>query len=90
MIQNDFYWFDTQNPHVYQLFKQVALELVGTDIKRIGAKFIWEIMRYKIYFEVKKSEREKYKLNNNYTALYARKFVTDFPQFKDKFEFRAI
>jgi hypothetical protein len=55
-------------------------------VTRLSAKFILEIVRYEIIME----KTDKYMINNNFTAYYGRLFVEEFPEHKNKFEFRKI
>jgi hypothetical protein len=79
--------FNNENPRVYELYKKYALALIQRGHKRIGSKMIIERIRY----ETKLLTTDKdYKINNNYTAHYARLFTRDFPQHVDKFCFKNL
>ena len=67
--------YHEQSPEVYEAFKKYAFQLINRGYKRIGAKQIFEVIRWHSMV----SGNDKYKCNNNYTADYARKFEKDFP-----------
>jgi hypothetical protein len=53
---------------------------------RLGAKAIWERLRWN--FMLRKAEGEKFKLNNNYTAYMARFAIKKVPGLAGYFELR--
>ncbi len=73
------------NPKVYELFERYALEAAKCG-KRIGAKAIWERMRW--YAQVETKDPDGYKLNNNYTSWMVRKFREDHPGYGMVFSVR--
>jgi len=83
--KTDFEIFDEENPHVWKQFERMALDLINAGVKHFGAKAIWENLRF--HFITTTSDPE-YKLNNNYTADYARKFIKKHPEHKNFFETR--
>lgn len=52
-------------------FVSMALDAKSRGLRRYGAKAIWESLRW--HFSVEKGMGEEFKLNNNYTALMARR-----------------
>lgn len=82
-----FQQYDQKNKHVYELYKAIALELAHQGRRCIGSKQIFEIMRYDYQFL---SNGDQYKVNNNYAAMYARKFVLEHPQFGNLFRFKQL
>jgi len=78
--------FHRDNPSIYRYFKQYALGLIGKVHSRISSKLIIERIRYEVMIET----TEAFKINNNYTALYARLFIRDYPQYYNWFEFRQL
>ena len=82
---SEFEEYGKQNPEIWQEFEKIALQLIFKGVKRYGAKAIFEIIRYHRFLE---NRGDKFKVNNNYTAGYARKFVEKYPQYKDFFEMR--
>jgi hypothetical protein len=72
------------NPEIYQAFKTFAQELIQAGNNKIGSKMITERIRW----ESKISKVGKYKVNNNYTADFARLFEIEFPEHEGIFEKR--
>jgi hypothetical protein len=79
--------FHDLNPKVYELYKKFALQLINAGRKRIGSKMIIERIRWETSINTK---GEEYKINNDYTCFYSRMFTIEFPQHKDKFQFREL
>ena len=75
-----------RNPEVWKAFEAFALKLIARGMKHYGAKAIMEVVRYD---QALKSSGE-FKVNNNYSAYYARIFTLKYPQHKDFFEFREV
>jgi hypothetical protein len=67
-IEPAFERFHAENPHVYELFKQFARQVVGFD--HYGMKSLFERVRW--HLDVETRNEDGLKLNNNYTAYYAR------------------
>ena len=76
--------YDKENPVVYEEFKKYADQLINRGYRHLSSKLICEIIRFNSMIETK----GKYKINNNYTADYARKFEKDFPQYLGYFSKR--
>ena len=76
--------FDAENPQVWNAFKAVTLRVISSGFEHYGAKAVWEYIRFNFAMKT----RGEFNLNNNYTALYARKFEAEFPQHKGFFELR--
>lgn len=76
--------YHTENPHVYEAFKQIALKAINKGYKNYSVNGIAEILRW----ETKVAGNDEFKINNNYRAFYARLFAKDFPQHKDFFRTR--
>lgn len=75
-IQANFASFHAQNPIVYQLFDRYAREML-TAVGKGSAKLIFERIRWELTI---KTTMDAPKLNNNYTALYARLWEQNHPQ----------
>lgn len=88
--------FDEANPHVFRIFCDLTYPLIDAARQRgqrprVGAKMVFEVMRYQHL----KSTREvnggkRFLLNNNYTAYYARKFHRLHPHLGQVFETREV
>lgn len=84
-IEERFRIFHEHNPHVYRLLRAMALEWKRTGNHRCGMKMLWEALRYNSGLQ---TQGEPYKLNNNYTALYARLLMAEEPELRGMFETR--
>lgn len=76
--------YDRENPIVYEEFKKYANQLIARGYKHLSSKLICEIIRFNSMI----STTGKYKVNNNFTADYARKFEKDFPEYEGYFSKR--
>jgi hypothetical protein len=84
--------FDNKNPHIYEEFKRLALEYIGANNYKLSSKDIISVIRWhtdlKTLTDKKKSG--KFRINDVFTSRYARKFIEEFPDHKDRFETRSI
>ena len=67
--------YHAENPQIYVEFKRIAFQLINRGYVRLGAKQIFEVIRYHTMIET----NDKYRVNNNYTSDYARLFENDHP-----------
>lgn len=72
-------------PAVWMHFERFTLAAIDAG-KRLGAKCIMERVRW----EVEVEESREFKVNNNYTAYYARVFAEKYPEHRDYFETREV
>lgn len=80
-------WIETPRGRVaLDRFCAIALGCRTRGI-RVGAKAIWERMRWN--FMLRRLEGEEYLLNNNFASYIARIAVAREPLLSDFFEFRA-
>ncbi len=84
-IAQRFAAFDAAHPEVYAELRRLALEGVAGGRKRLGAKELWEVARWHLRL---RTGAKPYRLNNSYTALYARKLMDHEPQLDGVFETR--
>lgn len=77
--------FHQANPHVYREIVRRSLRLRRRGVKRFGMKAIFEVMRYDYALQ---TQGDEYKLNNNYTAHYARLVMAEVPELEGLFELR--
>jgi len=69
-LQKTFELFHKQNPHVLDTVIRIASELKHKrGFKRCGMKMLFERLRWLYALQ---TQGDDYKLNNNYTAYYAR------------------
>jgi hypothetical protein len=82
-----FWQFHQANPHIYEILRKFAFEAVQRRRRKIGMKLLFERVRWHVVVET--DTDDDFKLNNNFTAFYARLFAEDHPEHKDLFAFRA-
>ncbi|OKI09392.1 hypothetical protein A6A06_01395 [Streptomyces sp. CB02923] len=80
-ITEQFHAFDAQNPHVYRELERMTARRLATGATRIGLKNLFEDLRRHLPYGVDG-------LNNNFTALYARRLLTAHPEWATAFELR--
>ena len=83
----DFERFHAENPHVYKRLKRLAFLLKVRGVERYGMKALWEVLRYEEAIATSVGVCS-YRLNNNYTALYARLLMDQEPDLEGFFELR--
>lgn len=86
-ILREFRKFHEANPRVWELFKKFSIEASNSGRSHYSAKAIFERIRWHIEIETKGSDL---KLNNNYTAYYARLFHLDQPELDGFFRVRKL
>lgn len=79
--------FHNTNLHVYDLFRKLAARVKRLN-KKTSARTIIERMRWEYEFEL--NTPDAFKLNNNYTPLYARLLMFNEPAFEGFFETREL
>ncbi len=82
-----FQQYHQSNPHLYELYKMIAIKLIRQGRRKIGSKYIFEHMRYDFTF---RSENDPFKINNNFAPMYARKFILENPQYGHLFNFKPL
>lgn len=78
--------FHKKNPKVYDMFLRYAFEILKKE-KKISSKLIINRIRWEVYME---TDGEPYRINDAFTAHYARLFIKDYPEYEDKIELRRI
>ena len=78
--------YDAANPSIYYLFKRFANELIAAGRTKLSASLIIERIRWEV--NVSTTSEDIFKVSNNHTAFYARKFMEDFPQHGEIFRTR--
>lgn len=79
-LQTDFEMFHKEHPGVYRDFCRLALEAVDRGFGRVSSDFLLHQIRWD-------SDR-RLKLNNNFSAYYARMFIREHPRHAHLFELR--
>lgn len=83
-MEASFRRFHAANPHVYEALKMVALWCKRNN-RRMGIKAIYERVRWEYSVATSGSP---YKLNNNFSAYYARALMKNEPELAGFFETR--
>lgn len=86
-IDEAFEEFHGNNPHIYRNLRFLAFQAVNAGRKRIGIKFLFERLRWE-YCVKSVHDESDYRLNNNFTALYARMLMDAEPCLDGVFEVR--
>ena len=79
--------YHEENPVIWKQFKKTTLEAISKGFNNYGSKGIFEVIRWNQGGNIKE---DGFKLNNNYTSDYARKFMFEFPNHKEFFRIRKI
>ncbi|MFD5972768.1 hypothetical protein [Streptomyces bacillaris] len=80
-ITEQFHAFDARNPRVYRSLERMAACRLAAGATRISLKDLFEDLRRQLPYGVAG-------LNNNFTALYARRLIDDHPHWSHAFELR--
>ena len=80
--------YHAKNPHVYEQFKEAAIQMRQAGRAHFGAKCIMEYVRFQT--AVHGTDPQGFKINNNYTSRYVRLLETEHPAFKGFFAKRTI
>lgn len=83
--QTEFEKFDEANPFVWELFVKFTMELIRAGRTRYSADSILHRIRWETAV---KTTDETFKINNNFSAFYARKFMSVFTMYDGFFELR--
>lgn len=95
-IDQRFAEFWLANPHVWDELKKIALARLASGSKRVGVKALWEELRTKLAkrelaydgFGIPRETAAAFKLDNSFTALYARKLIERHPELAAVIEVR--
>ena len=85
-LEQKFLDFHEANPHIYDIIVQISRGLKAKGFKRAGMKMIFERLRWLWAIQ---TQGDDYKLNNNYTAFYARKVMSEVPELQGFFKVRT-
>lgn len=83
-LEERFEKYHERNPHIYRAFRHYAFQAIAAGRKHLGVGLIAERIRWDTVI----SGDDGFKINNNYRAFYARKFMEDYPEFKGFFRTR--
>lgn len=86
-IEEAFERFDEAHPDVYEQFVDIALDLKRRGTQHYSADAICHVIRF---FRVTSGkDADGWKINNNFTALYARKAIAEHAALAEFFQLRA-
>jgi hypothetical protein len=88
-IEQAFIEFDTQNPEVYRQLVRLARQWRAAGKAKLGIKTLFEKLRWE-WHVAGLTDSDGYKLNNNFTALYARKIMKNETDLDGLFEIRSL
>ncbi|MGW4441963.1 hypothetical protein [Streptomyces sp. NPDC004682] len=80
-ITEQFHAFDARHPLIYRELERQTARRLAAGATRVGMKDLFEDLRRDLPDGVAG-------LNNNYTALYARRLIAAHPHWADAFELR--
>ena len=89
-IGERFAMFHRANPHVYAALIQLARKLTGRGHRTRGMKMLVEVLRYEAMIQTVDTDGAGYKLNNDYTAPYARLVMAREPDLVGVFRTREL
>lgn len=91
-IKEQFKAFDKANPHIYKLFRKFTRIARNAGLPKYSADAILHRIRWHLDVEVIHTEADidPFKINNNYSAHYARKMMKRNPAFQGFFETRVL
>lgn len=81
--------FHSDNPHIYDLFKQFAQQVIRRGYKRFSSIAIFDRIRWELNVE-RHAPGDSFKINQNYTPYYARLWMKDHPDHDGFFETRIL
>lgn len=82
-----FWEYHQDNPHIYEMFKRFTFQIIATGAKNFGAMAVIQRIRWET---ATTKEFEPLKINNNYTAGYARMFMRDHAEHDGFFRTREL
>lgn len=86
-IEERFAQFHKEHPEVYEALVRLAYEWVSVGRTKLGIKTLYERLRWEWHVKGLR-DSEGYKLNNDFTALYARKIMAENIELDGLFETR--
>lgn len=87
-IERCFWEFHIANPRVYTELRDYAVNLRHRGRTHYGVKALFEVVRFHRAMETA-DQSSDWKLNNSYTALYARLLMNNEPELRGFFRTRA-
>lgn len=85
----DRFWeYHRENPEVYKSFCAFADQAIAAGREYLGAKMLFERIRWYTTIEARERFPSGFKLNNNFHAFYARLWLREHPERPEFFELR--
>ncbi len=84
-LEERFAHFMAENPHVFDRFCEVALDMISRGVERWSADAVAHVLRWEAVVHTRGDE---YRINNSYVRFLAERFVERYPQHADFFERR--
>lgn len=86
-LKDKFDAWDQENPAVYELFCKFTLQAAARGHKRLSAWMIVNRIRWETSVVTTGND---YKVSNDFIALYARKFMENYPQYQGFFSVKTM
>lgn len=87
-LQEKFELWIEKHPEIWEMFVHHTQRMIAQGQKHSSADKVLHEIRDDI--KVQKDKSDKYKVNNNYTAYFSRKYVKLYPEHDFFFERRAL
>lgn len=84
-LEQKFVEFHAANPHVYERLVALARQARARGRDKLGMKMLFEVVRWE---HTLRTDDPEFKLNNNYTAFYARLIMAREPDLRGIFDTR--
>ena len=85
-LTNKFLAYHQENPHIWEMFERFALQAIKSGQTRLSADLIIQRLRWETMLSAIK---DNYKINDHYSADYARLFMEKHPQYNGFFALRC-
>ena len=79
--------FHADHPEVWNLFERFTFQIINNGFKNYSVNAIFERIRWE--HDVNSRSASSFKLNNNYRAFYARRFMRMYPEHDGFFRTRV-
>jgi hypothetical protein len=87
-IKAKYYEFNTKHPDAWSMFETFAMELIYKGVRKYSSDSILHRIRWEM--TLSKPNEKPYKINNNFSSLFARTFISRYPQYEYFFETRRL
>ena len=88
-IKEAFDNFHTTNPQVYSIFQAKAFAAIKMGKTKMSSKLILNVIRWEVFIQTNDAN-SNYRINDAYTAHYARMFAENNPAYADVFNYRNL